>query len=86
MKLASDNLLLTGTLPKDVKVAQLNVLLLSLKLKEDGAMPTRKKEILEAYKLWKQRAPPIFCEKIMQRGEENSHVEDTDMNDVAELI
>ena len=40
--------------------AQLKILLLPLKTKDDGAMPTRKKDMLEAYNKWKDRPPPTF--------------------------
>ena len=87
MKLASDNLLSTGMLPQDMKCGQLKILLLPLKLKEDGAMPTRKKEMMEAYEVWKHRAPPVFYEAtdVVLREEENNNIEDTDVSDVAEL-
>ena len=86
MKSAADNLLKMGALPKDMKCAQLHILLLPLKLKEDGPMPTRKKDILEAYEKWSKRACPLFYEPndVVLRKEENNRVEDTDANDVAE--
>ena len=87
MKLVPDNLLSTGVLTQDMKCAQLKILLLPLKLKEDGPMPTRKKEMMEAYEVWKHRDPPVFYETtdVVLREEENNRVEDTDANDVAEL-
>ena len=87
MKSAADDLLKTGALPKDMKCAQLKILLLPLKLKEDGPILTRKKDMLEAYEKWNKRACPVFYEPndVVLREEENDRVEDTDVNDVAEL-
>ena len=50
-------------------------------------MPTRKKDMLEAYVKWNKRACPVFYEPndVVLREEENDRVEDIDVNDVAEL-
>lgn len=39
---------------------KLKILLLLLKLKEDGAMPTKKADMLLKYMAWKDRPPPVF--------------------------
>ena len=41
-------------------VVQLKTIIAPLKTKNDGAMPTLKKKMLEAYKAWKDRPPPSF--------------------------
>ena len=46
--------------PSKWNIAQLKVMLKPLKKKEDGAMPTLKAKMLEAYLLWKERDPPVF--------------------------
>jgi len=47
--------------------AQLKIILLPLKTKYDGAMPTYKEDFIAAYDRWKDRAPPIFA--IVEREE-----------------
>ena len=85
--MASDNLLATSMLPKDMKCTELKIILLSLKLKEDGIMPVQKKEILKTYKKWKHRNPPVCCEtlELVARKEEKNDAKYMDVNDVAKL-
>ena len=59
-KEAADTLLATGILVSKMSNAQLRTILTPLKTKDDGAMPTRKKDTIAAYDKWKDRVPPIF--------------------------
>ena len=57
---AADTLLATGIEISKMSNAQLKALLAPLKTKDDGAMPTRKKDMIAAYDKWKDRVPPTF--------------------------
>ena len=46
--------------PNKWNIVQLKIMLEPLKMKEDGAIPTLKVKILEAYHLWKERTESIF--------------------------
>ena len=49
-----------------MKLKQLCTVFLPLKLKSDGAIPTRKKGLQEAYAVWKGREPPVFHSAIVR--------------------
>ena len=86
-KAESDKLLLTGVLPQNMNRTQLRIILLPLKRKEDGAMPTVKAKMIAAYESWKERQPPVFNEtnELVSTEEQSDDVEDMDASDVAEL-
>lgn len=50
-------------------------------------MPTRRAEMIAAYKSWRQRPPPVFYETtdLVLTKEQNDNMEDMDASDVAEL-
>ena len=60
MKDEADVILATGIVPANMSNAQLKTVLLPLKTKADGAMPTRKQDMIVAYDNWRHRAAPIF--------------------------
>ena len=61
---AADTLLATGIEISKMSNAQLKTLLAPLKTKDDGAMPTRKKDMIAAYDKWKDRVPPTFTNGV----------------------
>ena len=57
---AADTVIALYPIPTSWSVAQLKTIIAPLKTKNDGAMPTLKKKMLEAYEAWKDRPPPSF--------------------------
>ena len=55
---AADTIIAKNPNPKSWSNAELKLILTPLKTKDDGAMPTLKKKMLEAYETWKNRPPP----------------------------
>ena len=86
----AEAILATGILISNMNNNQLKTILLPLKTKDDGAMPTRKKDMIAAYDRWKNRAPPIFTivvreevqaqanELVLMRGELEANEVDLD--------
>ena len=68
--------------------AQLKTILLPLKTKNDGTMPTWKQDILEAYEKWKHREPPTFnTQESVREVEASEDEEATDLdNDILEAM
>ena len=57
---AADAITITTPDVSKLSNAKLKILLLPLKLKEDGAMPTKKADMLLKYMEWKDRPSPGF--------------------------
>ena len=53
-----------------MKLKQLRTSVLPLKLKSDGEIPTRKKDLQEVYDAWKWRKPPTFYSAIVREEED----------------
>ena len=59
-RLDADNLLGTGKPLDKMTINELKTLLKPLKMKDDGQMPSKKKDLLACYEKWKNRTPPSF--------------------------
>ena len=71
----------------DLNVKQLKLLLAPLKRKEDGAMPTRKKDILEKLVLWEGRAVEVengFGRELVARDEEGEEASNEESDEELE--
>ena len=80
-------LLSTGKPLEKMNNEELKTLIRPLKLKDDGAMPTKKKNIIACYHQWKHRPPPLFQQLIsnndnLQIGNNDDDNNAPDLNDV----
>ena len=89
MKDEADVILATGIVPANMSNAQLKTVLLPLKTKADGAMPTRKQDMIVAYDNWRHRAAPIFnvlevgnSEEVEVNGDSRTDVDEDGCMDV----
>jgi len=70
--------------PTKILNRELKILLLPLNIKVDGLMPTWKKEMIESYMRWKNRAPPMFDVSVAPVEEGNGGAGDADDSDEAD--
>jgi len=80
-------LLSTGKPLEKMTNEELKTLIRPLKLKDDGAMPTKKKNIIACYHQWKHRPPPLFQQLIsnndnLQIGNNDDDNNAPNLNDV----
>ena len=67
--------------PTNMSNKELKILLLPLKIKADGTMPTRKKEMIKLYMRWKDLAPSMFDVSVAPVEEGNGGAGDADESD-----
>ena len=67
-KLAISSVVAVQPDPNKWNIVQLKIMLEPLKMKEDGAIPTLKVKILEAYHLWKERTESIFDTVVAEKN------------------
>jgi len=67
-------------------IRELTTICKPLKLKSDGKMPNKKRQLMDAYIVWKNRPPPVFEEDSSPLSYDNIDDDTDDVDEVVEII
>ena len=66
----ADNLLARSKVLSNMTIAELKTIAKPLRRKNEGAMPTKKRDLLQCIEKWKNRTPPNFDIVVTNTGNE----------------
>ena len=90
LKEEADKVLSSGTELEKMTIKDLKTLVKLHKLRSDGAMPTKKEDLIDKYKQWKDRPPPQFninsnASMFVENVENNLSDDESESNEIANM-